>query len=513
MRRVFAGLFFALLPLCPLPAQTSAEWTIPHDTLGQAVIGVAEFRYLQAPTGAGRASSVPGAPSVPSQSFLGVNLARLFREKLQEIKTHEIGGTELGEYAMSIISGERAAILKKMNELAASRDALYFSGTTLRDESKQESIAEEMETLKERLRILETLDFEEIGIIPEKGLSLLVAAGAGTNEGLLPVVMDPQSAAEKGKVDYLLWGTVREEAAGILSLTVNLYASRSRQTLFSGSASGSAGELDRLVERLFVRMAGALTGRPWASLDITTRPSDAYIYAEGELAGIGVARLAYVRPGSHHLSFYADGYEVLEVDVPLDPESRSAVTYELVPSPQPDIRLETFPSGADVYFGALKKGVTPLVLPLGATPDIISLSLEGYKSKVLPSTSEELGSLHILPRDIISWDERIAAKRSSFYRSLGFLILSVPIPVILYGAYQNEAFGYMQYTGRAGFDYDKAMDMERQYRIMYYSYLGSLFLTGSLFVNTIQKLMDYIRTGEESQRYPEGRGKKKETSK
>jgi hypothetical protein len=57
------------------------------------------------------------------------------------------------------------------------------------------------------------------------------------------------------------------------------------------------------------------------------------------------------------------------------------------------------------------------------------------------------------------------------------------------------------------------MDMERQYRIMYYAYMGSLFLSGSLFVNTKQKVMVYIRTGEESQRYPKGSGgKKKETS-
>jgi hypothetical protein len=514
MRRVFAGLVFALLPLCLLPGQSSSivdeEWEIPQDTLSQAVIGVAEFRYLREP-GRGRPSSMPGSPSAPSQSFLGVNLARLFREKLLEIKTHEISGGERDEYAMSIISAERTAILKKMNELAASRDALYFAGTALRDEAKQESLTEEIEILKERLGILNTIDDEKIEIISEKGLILLES---GANEGLLPVVMDPQSAAAKDKVDYLLWGTVHEEAAGLLSLTVSLYAARSRQALFTGSATGSVGELDSLVDRLFFRLAASLTGRPWANLDIVTQPPDAYIYADGELAGIGRARLAYARPGSHHLSFYADGYDVLEEDISLEPESRQTMQYELIAVPRPTMLLETFPPGADVYFGALKKGVTPLIMPLGATPDIISLNLEGYKSKVLPSTSEDMNSVHILPRDIFSWDDRIDAKRADFYRSLGFLILSVPIPVMLYGAYQNEAFGYMQYTGRAGFDIDKAMDMERQYRIMYYAYMGSLFLSGSLLVNTIQKLMDYIRTGEESQKYPEGRGKgKKETSK
>ncbi|MDR1933166.1 MAG: PEGA domain-containing protein [Spirochaetales bacterium] len=498
MRRIFAGLFFALFAVCLLPGQTSStEWEIPRDTLAEAVIGVAEFSYT-----AGRRPSV-------SQSFLGVSIARLLREKLHEIKTHEIDGWERGEYAMSIIFAERETIRKKLNELLASRDALYFSGISVRDEQKRKTLTEEIEPLRERLRILETLDHETIEIIPEKKLTLLATAA---DEGLLPPVMEPQSAAAKARVDYLLWGTVHEEAAGLLSLTVSLYAARSRQTLFSGAATGSPDELDSLVDRLFFRMAASLAGRPWASLDITAQPPDAYIYVNGELTGIGGARLAYVRPGSYHLSFHADGYELLEVDVALEPESRQTVNYRLTPADQPAVFLETFPPGADVYFGALKKGVSPFVLPLGATPDILFINLEGYKSKVLPSTSQELSSVHTLPRDIVSWDDRIAAKRADFYRSLGFLILSVPIPVMLYGAYRNEAFGYIQFTGQPGFDYDKAVDMERQYKIMYYAYFGSLFLSGSLLVNTVQKLMDYIRVGEESQKYPEGIKRKKEVS-
>jgi hypothetical protein len=259
---------------------------------------------------------------------------------------------------------------------------------------------------------------------------------------------------------------------------------------------------------MFFRLAASLAGRPWASLDITTDPPYAHIYVDGELAGIGRARLAYVRPRAYRLSFYADGCDVLEDFVSLEPESRQEKDYRLQSVPQETLLIETIPPGADVYFGALKKGVTPLILPLGATPDILSLNLEGYKSKVFPFTSADIASAHVLPRDIVSWDERIAAKRADFYRSLGFTILSVPIPVLLYGAYQNEVFGFIQYTRRPGFDYDEAMRKEKKYRILYYAYFGSLFLSGSLIVNTIQKLIDYIRTGEESQRYPGRMGKK-----
>jgi hypothetical protein len=490
LRRFLAGLFLALLPVCLLPGQTApAEWEIPRDTLAEAVIGVAEFRYIPA----------RGDSSEPSRDFLGRNIARLFREKIREITTHEIGDLERGDYFMSIITAERNLIMKKLDELTANRDALHFSGTSLPDSSRKDSLAEEIETLRERLRILARLDPQTIEIIAEKKLVLTKETEA---EGLLSAVMDPRAAAAKAKVDYLLWGTLREEAAGMLSLSVSLYAARARITLFSGTLTSASGELDRLAGRMFLRLAASLAGRPWASLDIRTDPPDAYIYVDGELAGIGRARLAYVRPGGYRLSFYADGYDVLEERVSLEPESVQEKDFRLAPVAQETILLETIPPGADVYFGALKKGVTPLILPLGATPDILSLNLEGYKSKVFPSTAQDITAPHTLPRDIISWDERIATKRSDFYRSLGFLILSVPIPVLLYGAYQNEAFGFMQYTGRSGFDYDEAMEKEKKYRFLYYAYFGSLFLSGSLFVNTMQKLIDYIRTGEESQRYP-----------
>ena len=500
MRRILTGLLLALLPVCFLPGQASpVEWKLPVDTLTEAVLGVAEFRFI------------PGWKEAPvAQSFLGKNLARLFLERVREIHTHEIDDRERRDYAMSIIHAEKLVIQKKLNELRSARDALYFPGIGIADSSRQKSIADDIEVQTERLLVLSELEPEGVELIPEKKLVFLKK---DLVDDLLPPVMDQQAAAAKGKVDYLLWGTVREEAAGLLSLTVSLYASRPMLTLFSGRVTGSLGEFDRLVDRLFFRMATALAGRPWAILDISTAPSAAYIYVDGELAGIGAARLAYVRPGNYRLSFYADGFEVFEERITLEPESRGKKHYELASVSQETVLLTTIPPGADVYLGALKKGVTPLAFPLGATPDILSFSLDGYKSKVLPSTAKDLAVPHELPRDIISWDERVSAKRAEFYRSLGFLVLSVPIPVVLYGAYQNQAFGFLQYTGKSGFEYDKAMTMEKNTKTLYYAYFGSLFLTGSLFVNTMQKLMDYIRTGEESQRHPEGRGKEKEKEK
>jgi hypothetical protein len=498
MRRFFLTLACFLAPGFFLAAQTPVNEpdAIPPDTLAEAFIAVAEFRYLPA--------SADGAPA----PFLGVNLAKIFCEKIKEITIHEIGENERSDYAESIIKAQRTAVLKKIDELMKNRDALFFPGAAVWDEAKLNSLTEEIAYQKERLEFLLRLEAADIEIIEEKKLTLLSSA-TGMTEGILRPVSDPRSAAAAAKADYLLWGTLKDDAAGVLRLSVSVYAARQNKTISSASASGSTDQLELLADRVFFRLASALTGRPWANLDIATNPSQAYIYVDGVLQGIGNTRLAYVKPGMYHLSFYSDGYEALERDVFLEHESRQTINIELSPVFSEPVLLRTLPEGADVYFGALKRGVTPLLLPLGLTPDIISISLDGYKSRVLPSTSEELASTHLLPRDVFSWDERIQAKRADFYRSLGFTILTVPAAIFFYGAYQSESFGLLQYsqnTGRGGYDYDHALSVQRRANLLRYAYLGSLFLFGSLVINTIQNLLDYIQTGEESQKFPAGRG-------
>jgi hypothetical protein len=492
MRRSVPALFLALLPVCFLPGlpwDSPDDWENPADTLTEAVIGVAEFRFNA---------------SEARTAFLGGNVARLFREKLSEISIHELNEEEGGQYALGIIAAEREKILRRIEELRASRDALFFPGTALRDSSRGESLTGDIEKEQEKLRRINALAPSEITLIREKKLRLLEPAGTAAAE-LLPPVQNPQQAARDAKVDYLLWGSIREEVAGLISITASLYSARAKSALFSGFATGTVDEMESLVDRLFTSLAEAVAGRPWATLEIRTDPKNALVFVDGSLRGIGNVKLPYIRPGTYRVSIYADGYDTLEKEILLEARSRQNLSLDLAPAPLPEVTLETFPSGADVYLGAMKQGVTPLQLPLGATPDILSMSQEGHKTIVFPSTAAGIAETHILPRDIISWEERIETKRAGFYRAWGFFILSLPLPLMLYGAYQNQSFNFIQYTRSSGFDIDRARGMEKKGKILYYAYFGSLFLSGSLFVNTIQKLLDYIRTGEESQKYPDSR--------
>lgn len=541
MLRRAATRFFFMCALCVLlhfaggqlyaQARVLAEdWVMPGEKNTEAYLAVAEFRFS--------GTQARGA-------FLGENVARLFREKLSEVPTHTIGEAEAEDYARGLITQEREKILKKINELGENISALYFAGAGLRDTAKEETLREELAEERKKLLLADALSPQDVQFVREKKILLMgpgtkraaptptpppagaagasssgssprppgsQAAGASSSPGgadrslgLFPPVSNPQRPALKADADYFLSGVIQENLAGYISVSVSFYGARAGRVLFSSTASGSLDELEALVDKIFLSLADAVTGRPWATLEIKAEPGDALVFVDDKLAGIGRVKLAYVEPKEYRISLYADGHDVFEETLTLEAGSSRSLTFPLNPNPLPEILVDSFPQGADVYLGAMKKGQTPLPLPSGGAPDILSLSLSGYKTRVLPSNAAGAAGPHALPRSVFSWNDRVEIKREEFYRAWGFFVLSLPLPLALYGLYQNEFFGFTQFTNFSGYDREKAQSMDRNAKFLYYAYFGSIFLSGSLLVNAIQKLREYIRTGEESQKYPDSR--------
>jgi hypothetical protein len=100
-------------------------------------------------------------------------------------------------------------------------------------------------------------------------------------------------------------------------------------------------------------------------------------------------------------------------------------------------------------------------------------------------------------------EKKLKDSKSAFYRALGWFSLSVGVPLILSGIYQNLDNRYYNYaidynsTGNPE-SYDKALEYKNHADIAYYSYWGGVAVSGTLLVNTIFKLRSYIRAAEES---------------
>jgi hypothetical protein len=497
----FASVYFFFSGPLLISAQTPApESTVPtnfppKDELKKVVLGVAEFRFIGTDV---------------RDRYFGKNVARLFLEKVLEIKTHNIGSEEESSYAEGIIAEFRRQKIKEIDGIYLKRDALLFSSLSVSTAAKFAEYTAAIDKAKKVLSRLADLPASEIVILREKELAHL-KMNTDDNRLLPPVLGYPAAAAAAGKVDYLLWGTIEAEAADYFTVSAYFFGSRSGRILYSSRAVGQFAEMDRIVDGMFQDLAAAVTGREWACLSVSAEPKDAGIFVDGTLIGIGKASLPYTLPGTYRVLIQAAGYETIEEEVILGPFRREKKAYTLPVLDSDLFYIGSVPPGAKMYLGSLRMGDSPLTVPDNLTPQMGRLELEGYKTKVFPYPAEvESKTVHVLPRNIYSWEERIETKRSDFYRALGWFILSIPFPVLLNGLYETGSFGYLQYTASASYDRDTARGMAKDLNFLYYSYFGSLFISGSLLFNAVIKLFDYIRVGEESQRYPDKTKEKKD---
>ncbi len=456
-------------------------------------LGVTEFRVPQ--------------EGSPVYSYIGQNIARLFLERLQGMERKKIGPEEREDFVRGLIRKKKLEELKKLDELVKKRDLLAFSEMGLKEKSSYIDLTSRIHESNQILHTLETLTPEDVPVTEEE--KVLVLSEVNKNGNLLPPPIGTYKAAcDSAGVDYLITGEVEEVFPEIYSLNVVLYGAISNTILFQGESMGRFHEFELLVDQLFDELAIHLVGREWAILEIEAIPKDAGIFINEELAGIGKARRSFIPPGTYRIEVNRPGYQFFSEEIYLSPGERKFLTVSLEALPLSAFLLRSFPDAATLYLGALRLGNTPLTVETPGTGWIGRLEKEGYKSYVFPWETKPRGDTDgeqvvMLPKNIVPWKDRIEQKREDFYRSLGWFVLSLPLPIFLYGYYENESFQYIQYTATNGDSSDKAGRMAERLDRVYYGYLGSLFLSGSLLFNAVVKLFDYIRTGEASVRYPD----------
>ena len=97
------------------------------------------------------------------------------------------------------------------------------------------------------------------------------------------------------------------------------------------------------------------------------------------------------------------------------------------------------------------------------------------------------------------WAAEVTDARDRFYRSFGLFALSVSVPILVNGAYQN-------YTGLLAADGSGALSGDlsaaeqdrilRQADALYAGYYAGVGLSAGLFGNMIWRLITYVRTAQ-----------------
>jgi hypothetical protein len=188
----------------------------------------------------------------------------------------------------------------------------------------------------------------------------------------------------------------------------------------------------------------------------------------------------------------------VDLEVTTDSMETEYVDVELVPSTGRVVRLESSPAGAYVYVDSVYAGTTPMSYNFTRMPALVRIQADGYLESrfVVDGQSPETVARALL-RDSTDWTVEIEERRSRFYRSLSWFVVSVPVTLALRGGYLNVSGAFPPFDDgtltaeeRAGF--------ARLGNILYWSSLAGVMVNVGLFANTVLDIRDYIQVGEGS---------------
>ncbi|AXI24711.1 serine/threonine protein kinase [Methanofervidicoccus sp. A16] len=116
--------------------------------------------------------------------------------------------------------------------------------------------------------------------------------------------------------------------------------------------------------------------KPYGILKISSDPSDAEVYINGEYRGNTPLELK-LDPGNYSVKVTKDGYENYETKIEIKTGKTTEVNAVL--KPYGILKIYSTPSGAKVYIDGYYKGTTPLTVEVSPGTHTIKIKKDGYK--------------------------------------------------------------------------------------------------------------------------------------
>ncbi|WP_143559223.1 hypothetical protein [Alkalispirochaeta americana] len=361
--------------------------------------------------------------------------------------------------------------------------------------------------LQKELKTVRGIDPEEV--LPPRRVPLQMSQ---VSPRYSQALRSPGVLAEEMKTDIVFivgLDILGDDPEETLILTVRAFhkvENRERQVL---RVVGRGREIAGMLERSSAELVREVTGVSLASLEVRVQdslgetdqqgvPEDARIKINGSLAGAGIARERFLLPGPYSVSVLAADGRRAEAALVLEKGEFRSLVVELPPVQPRIFRIETDPPGAQVYEGALWRGVTPLDIALPGVKREFLLRRNGYYDSRLQVSPEgdRLYRRELTPIDR-DWAGAVTDSRDSFYRSFGAFALSLSVPIILNGLYDD--LGGLFPGGVARSDLSRSEQQHYQDRsdAILAGYYVSVGLSVTLFGNMLWRLSRYIRVSQE----------------
>lgn len=437
----------------------------------------------------------------PESTYLLTSIPRRMAEWMKNIDLHVLNEDEIRAYREEILARGVKNIAEKINSLRRERDRLLFTPNSPEAYGeKYEELTRSIREMEDLLEKLETYPVEEILVPRELPLRHNTRSGemlppvfreSPEEKGYLPLL---EAYAAENKLQALLWGVLRK-ARDYLILEIHYYNDLTGEDRVVLRDAGLPGDIPAIVDTAVTETAEIILGRAWGTLTVRPSVESAEVRVNGGLAGFGETRVPFIKPGTAKIEVTAPGYLEYSTSVEIESEQERVVEPVLTPAEQKTVTVQSVVP-ADVYLKSQPLGTLPRELPLPPVTVPGRVVQEEFKDSLFVLTPDiEDGADLTVPLDpaVLDPEEEFRRSRKFFYRSFGFFVLSVPIPLVLNGVYQNYAMGYYQT--------EEGTEERRRFANLgnglYYGYLGGIFISGVLLVNTVLKLINFIDTASE----------------
>ena len=271
----------------------------------------------------------------------------------------------------------------------------------------------------------------------------------GEEEGglLPPPAFSPLRFARQQGADLLIYGQL-QPLQEYLFLEVRALDSAAEREVYSYRDAVQREEIYSLLGEVIDRLAEVVLGRMWSGLAIPGLPEGCEVWLDERFVGTGVERHLYLSPGEHTVRLLCPQGREQVSRVTLEPGQVEELPLDLRERAPDRIRLDSQPTGAQVYAGSLFLGSTPLELDRPALKTRLLLRLDGYGDTVLYLDPGAPAALEVPLEPLIANPAALQSRqRDRFYRSFGLWALSFPLPFFLYAATVDYAIAAQTASG------------------------------------------------------------------
>ena len=314
----------------------------------------------------------------------------------------------------------------------------------------------------------------------------------------------PDAWAEDAGVDSLIYLVV-EPLDELTLITVRNYSrwSSPRDREITRVVAPPGQILSRL-ETAAATVVRDLVSRDLAAISVTVVDPEnmplptARVFLDREPLGFAPVTRRFLQPGSYRLVALTDDQRRVERLVEVVAGETQAVTLQVDRVVRETVEVRSVPAGARVYAGAVWQGFTPLEMPVPRRTMELTLALEDYyQSRVTlnPDSSEVIE--RILVPLAADWEGQVVDARERMYRSIGFFIVSLAVPIVANGLYDDTGSLFPDGLARSDLNAEEQQAALDRADAIFWTYYGGVALSTGLFGNMLWRIVRYVRTAQQ----------------